>query len=220
ATWHALRVAEMSRRRAIAAFAAGVAQVAATSLDADEMHAEIQRRFETLDNTSTDEGPKHWSAIITEGMEAIEQAASGEAERGLPTGLHDLDRAIGGLKPGDVTIIGGRPGSGKSTLAMQIASHVALDLALPVLTFSLRCAVPSCTTGSSPPDCRSPSTSSGRARSVTTNGRSSPAKRGTQRTRRCGSRTTRTRRSRQSGPRPANGSAATDSGSSSSTTCN
>lgn len=137
ATWHALRVAEMSRRRAIAAFAAGVAQVAATSLDADEMHAEIQRRFETLDNTSTDEGPRHWSAIITEGMEAIEQAAAGEAERGLPTGLHDLDRAIGGLKPGDVTIIGGRPGSGKSTLAMQIASHVALDLALPVLTFSL-----------------------------------------------------------------------------------
>ena len=45
---------------------------------------------------------------------------------GVPTGLAELDRMLGGgLRPQTVTVLGARPGVGKSSLAMSIAGHVA-----------------------------------------------------------------------------------------------
>jgi replicative DNA helicase len=47
--------------------------------------------------------------------------------RGLPTGFTDFDRKTGGLRPGDLVIIAGRPSMGKTTLAMNIAEYVAVN---------------------------------------------------------------------------------------------
>ena len=55
---------------------------------------------------------------------------------GLPTGLVDLDRKLGGLQPSSLTVVAGRPGMGKSALAMNIASHVAINHG-PVAYFSM-----------------------------------------------------------------------------------
>lgn len=44
---------------------------------------------------------------------------------GWSTGLRDLDRRLGGLLPGGVTVVGGRPGMGKTALAFKIAEAVA-----------------------------------------------------------------------------------------------
>ena len=52
-----------------------------------------------------------------------------ESERdtlGVSTGL-DIDKYIGGLIGGDLTIIAGEPGKGKTSLAMQTAFHVAMQ---------------------------------------------------------------------------------------------
>jgi replicative DNA helicase len=46
-------------------------------------------------------------------------------EPGVSTGLRDLDRAIGGLQPGRLTILAGRPGMGKSLVGGNIARAVA-----------------------------------------------------------------------------------------------
>ncbi|MDA8033178.1 MAG: DNA repair protein RadA [Actinomycetota bacterium] len=44
----------------------------------------------------------------------------------VPTGLDELDRALGGgLVEGSVTLVGGEPGVGKSTLLLQLAAAVA-----------------------------------------------------------------------------------------------
>lgn len=43
---------------------------------------------------------------------------------GIPTGLADLDAVIGGLAPGELVIIAGRPSMGKSALATAIARMV------------------------------------------------------------------------------------------------
>lgn len=137
ATWYALRVAEMARRRSLAAFAAGVTQVVATSTDADTKLDEIRRRLDGLDEPDTEDGPVRWADMVTEGMEAIEAAENPALTRAIPTGLTDLDAIIHGLRPGDLDIIGGRPGDGKSTLALQIAAHVGLDQKLPTLVCSL-----------------------------------------------------------------------------------
>jgi len=38
-----------------------------------------------------------------------------------------MDRVLGGLPRGEVTLLYGEPGTGKTTLALQVASHVARD---------------------------------------------------------------------------------------------
>ena len=48
---------------------------------------------------------------------------------GLATGLHDLDRMMGGLQPSDLVILAGRPGMGKTALATNIAYNIAQGLA-------------------------------------------------------------------------------------------
>jgi replicative DNA helicase len=65
-------------------------------------------------------------------QEAIEQANSarqrGNGLLGLSTGLPRLDTALGGLAPGNLLILAGRPGMGKTALALNIASNVARGL--------------------------------------------------------------------------------------------
>jgi replicative DNA helicase len=56
---------------------------------------------------------------------------------GLATGFTELDSLTAGLHPGQLVVAAGRPGSGKTAFALNIASHVAIDLAKPVLVYSL-----------------------------------------------------------------------------------
>jgi replicative DNA helicase len=59
--------------------------------------------------------------------------------RGLPTGFTDFDRITGGLRPGDLVIIAGRPSMGKTTLAVNMAEYAAVspDLRASVVIFSM-----------------------------------------------------------------------------------
>jgi len=71
----------------------------------------------------------------------MEQRATGIAEPriedGVQTGLADLDRALGGLKPSQLIIIGARPKMGKTSLALTIAHHAAVERGVPTAVFSL-----------------------------------------------------------------------------------
>jgi replicative DNA helicase len=59
--------------------------------------------------------------------------------RGLPTGFTDFDKITGGLRPGDLVIVAGRPSMGKSTLAVNMAEYAAVHQAkrASVAIFSL-----------------------------------------------------------------------------------
>lgn len=46
---------------------------------------------------------------------------------GLETGIYPLDDRLGGLKPGELYVVGGRPSMGKTLLAGQIAYNVAAE---------------------------------------------------------------------------------------------
>jgi replicative DNA helicase len=56
---------------------------------------------------------------------------------GVATGFSDLDKETAGLQPGDLVIVAGRPSMGKTALALNIGEHVAIDLKLPVVVFSM-----------------------------------------------------------------------------------
>ena len=56
----------------------------------------------------------------------IERArAANGAPPGVPTGIRDLDRVLGGLRPSTVAVLAGRPGMGKSAGGVQIGVNVA-----------------------------------------------------------------------------------------------
>ena len=58
-------------------------------------------------------------------VEHVGRVQRGEVQASLTTGIEGVDRATGGLFPGEMTILAGVPGSGKSALAMQIGTAVA-----------------------------------------------------------------------------------------------
>lgn len=72
-----------------------------------------------LDN-SEEQGLVHISKAIAEAVDWEETD-----EKGLSTGLRDLDRLTNGFKNSELIIVAGRPSMGKSALAFQIAEHVS-----------------------------------------------------------------------------------------------
>ena len=50
------------------------------------------------------------------------------SQRPVPTGFEELDRAVGGgLRPGELMLIGGSQGIGKTTLTLQMARNMAMS---------------------------------------------------------------------------------------------
>lgn len=78
---------------------------------------------------------REFSAVVLDAIEALDGKSKGPP--GLATGFAGVDRVIGGLKPGTLTIIGGRPSMGKTAAATSIAAHVADSGSVPVLFVSL-----------------------------------------------------------------------------------
>lgn len=71
------------------------------------------------------------SEIFFQSLEARRETG----QVGTSTGFRDLDRQLGGLQPGNLVIIAGRPSMGKTALALNIADWVARDE--HVLVFSM-----------------------------------------------------------------------------------
>ncbi|MGI6368025.1 MAG: replicative DNA helicase [Anaerolineae bacterium] len=76
--------------------------------------------------------------VVREYYERIEFLVEHQDETmGVPTGLIDLDRLMGGLQPSDLIIIASRPGVGKSSLALTMASNAALRADAVVAIFTM-----------------------------------------------------------------------------------
>ena len=66
-------------------------------------------------------------------IERFERILKGEPHApSLETGFPDLDRIIGGLKPGNLVVIASRPSMGKTTLMLNIVEHLCLEKKIPV----------------------------------------------------------------------------------------
>jgi replicative DNA helicase len=66
-------------------------------------------------------------ALLPAVIDQIDDAYSNPDKlRGLPTGFTDFDKMTGGLRPGDLVIVAGRPSMGKTTLAVNMAEYAAL----------------------------------------------------------------------------------------------
>lgn len=69
--------------------------------------------------------PRIMRDVLVSATEILDQRSNGKI-RAMPTGFADLDRQLsGGLRPGNVVVIAGRPAMGKTSLAVNVAYQVA-----------------------------------------------------------------------------------------------
>ncbi len=103
----------------------------------DAMAAVEQSAFELGDRRDARQPVQHIAVGIDAAMRhAADVHKRGAGVVGVATGFVDLDTKLGGLAPGNLVILAGRPGMGKTALATNIATHVA-EHGTGVLFFSL-----------------------------------------------------------------------------------
>jgi replicative DNA helicase len=80
-------------------------------------------------------------AVLSNYYERIDQLSQHSDEiYGVPTGLIDLDKLLGGLQKSDLLIIAGRPGMGKTGFMLSVAKNAAQKHKKHVAIFSLEMA--------------------------------------------------------------------------------
>jgi replicative DNA helicase len=88
----------------------------------EEIVAHAQAQLDAVSNDESGSGPTTMGPILTKVVERIDQAYHGSTPVALSTGLRDLDKQLaGGLRPGQVIVVAGRPGMGKTALALGLA---------------------------------------------------------------------------------------------------
>jgi len=73
---------------------------------------------------------------LRELVDIYQHASDGKRPYLVPTGYPDLDKISGGMRPGELFVLGASTGKGKSTLAVNIAENCAAQ-GIPVGIFSL-----------------------------------------------------------------------------------
>ena len=124
---YARAIVELYSRREVIT-AAENAVTAATAMDADsgaeEAIERLERDLDTIrGRTQLKRATAGAQIAMTDAVDRMLEAR--EKGPGTPTGIADLDEHMGGLYPGDLTIIAGRPGMGKSLVATAIARRIA-----------------------------------------------------------------------------------------------
>lgn len=138
------RYAEVVRERSLSR------QLIAISNDVRDLAGDASRPFEERVEQATASiaklleggGGDDWQSSedgAVELLDRIQKQHDGTAPPNFkPTGLADLDdRLDGGMRDGELIVIGARPGMGKSALSLSIADNVAIDQDLPVAVFSM-----------------------------------------------------------------------------------
>ncbi len=78
------------------------------------------------------------SDLLSEVMTRLDELSKNpSAVTGKATGFVDLDEMTSGMQDGDLVIVAGRPSMGKTAFALNLAEHVAINLGLPVLIYSM-----------------------------------------------------------------------------------
>jgi replicative DNA helicase len=140
AAYHAGIVRDHAVRRGLIRAANAVLRDAyAPDGPADELAARAERLMADLAGEAAGAvgGPRPAAAVMRAALDRIDaRVAAGGALAGLGTGYPDLDHLLGGLRPGELIVIGARPSQGKTALATNILVNVA-GAGEPVLLFSM-----------------------------------------------------------------------------------
>ncbi|MAR93338.1 MAG: hypothetical protein CML06_21050 [Pseudomonadales bacterium] len=132
-------VAEDARRRQLYLTAPQIQGLASDrSLSIEKIVNQAHGIVERIESDRGGEGPVMASEKLkgfVDHMDVCFQA--GDGITGLRTGFGNMDSRLGGLKPGELTVIAARPSMGKTSFALNIATQIAVSQGLPVLFFTI-----------------------------------------------------------------------------------
>lgn len=137
---HVLRYAEIVREKAqlralIQRMHRGIAEAMldpdepqkwAEALESDISRLAARRAVSTF---------RHVREILDDSWQAMTAASKGK--RGWDTGLRELNRILGGLHPGDLTIVAARPAMGKTAFVMGMVKAITADPNAAACVFEL-----------------------------------------------------------------------------------
>ena len=127
----------VARRRMVEA---GVRMAAAgrdIAQNVSEVVAEAGESILSINLDGPSQGSVHVGSVVSDAAAEIEEAMASKGQpRGLSTGYRELDVLTGGLREGQLIVVGGRPGMGKSALLINMCDRMAAA-GSPVLLFSL-----------------------------------------------------------------------------------
>jgi replicative DNA helicase len=117
-------------------------RIAGRCFEADEqidaLIDSVEQEILSITEMRTETTVKSIRELIPDAINFLEQLSKNDpSAMGLQTGFLDLDRLVGGLKPGELVVLAARPSIGKTTLVMNIARNVAVESKKAVGVFSL-----------------------------------------------------------------------------------
>lgn len=140
---YARRVTDAARRREIIRLAGEASQAARDpALEPFDVITQAEAAFSALTVSAAPDGHTLVDArdAASELVRELDYEAEHGVSPGLMTGLDCIDRALGGLFPNELLILGGRPSMGKTALARAIAMAVARrypDRLVPVFALEM-----------------------------------------------------------------------------------
>lgn len=116
--------------------AQGVMQQLVNGEDAASVKTKLSEYINS-ETEFTKDSTKQISELVAPTIESILKTRDSGGIIGTSTGFKSIDRALGGLLKGSLTIIGARPAMGKTAFALNMAEGAAAKTGLPVLIISL-----------------------------------------------------------------------------------
>jgi replicative DNA helicase len=120
-------VRDRARRRELVQLGTDLQQWAMQD-DAEKALAKLKAAIDAVaDAAGSESGLVPIKTLLPVAVNEIDQRFEGISPKGAATGLADLDVKTGGLKPGLLYLIAGRPAMGKSVLGLQVAARIVSD---------------------------------------------------------------------------------------------
>lgn len=123
---YARQVADAALRRRMLAAAS---QIAKDAYDDSMEASSLPERAQAAVTRAALSPHLHQNVTLHEALDQVladvDEVLESGAMPGISTGISTLDRALGGLRPGRLTVIAGKPGAGKTTLMLQVAIAAA-----------------------------------------------------------------------------------------------
>ena len=94
----------------------------------DQIELAEQKLFTLAETDNAERGFLPFANALTAAIEMAEKAFKRDGKlTGVPTGLIDMDKLLGGLHPSDLVVLAARPAMGKTALAANIAFNAAVQ---------------------------------------------------------------------------------------------